>query len=159
MTYDSSEQDTLLRAFSALLRQVTRDGGTKRQAGLKPPWYVDESHEAAIFSHLSKWKHGELEDPDSGAHPLVHLAWRALAIAWQESHGQVPPYEFDADSISVSWGLPEGLPHLALGMDEEEVDDQPDQEPERKEPYWTSPVTDKLPDKIREWLMRVRVIS
>lgn len=39
-----------------------------------------------MFSHLSHWKHGELVDPDSLAHPLVHLAWRALAIAWQETH-------------------------------------------------------------------------
>jgi len=30
-------------------------------------------------------------DPDSRAHPLVHLAWRALAIAYQETEGRVDP--------------------------------------------------------------------
>ena len=68
-----------------MLRSATADGGRKRSAGLKPSWKIDESHEAAIFSHLNKWKHGEQIDPDSGQHPLVHLAWRALAIAYQET--------------------------------------------------------------------------
>lgn len=79
------EQTEILDTFLGMLRSVTADGGRKRAAGLKPSWKVDTSHEAAIFSHLNKWKHGEKVDPDSGAHPLVHLAWRALAIAWQES--------------------------------------------------------------------------
>lgn len=152
--YDPTEQETLLRAFSGLLSQVTKDGGTKRQAGLKPPWYEDSSHEAAIFSHLNKWKHGELVDPDSGAHPLVHLAWRALAIAWQETHGKVSP------PLSIEWAE-----NLTVGKDgylsfvyEQEVDDQPDEEPEGEEPEGASPVTDKLPDEIRKWLMRVSVV-
>ena len=79
------EQQEVLQSFLDLLSGVTKDGGRKRKAGLKPSWKVDKSHEAAIFSHLNKWKHGEQADPDSGAHPLVHLAWRALAIAYQES--------------------------------------------------------------------------
>ena len=91
MTYDPTEQDALLDTFVALLKQVTRDGGRKRAAGAKPPWWKDKSHEAAMFSHLNKWKHGERTDKDSGAHPLVHLAWRALAIAYQESVGEVDP--------------------------------------------------------------------
>lgn len=90
-TYDASEQDILLDVFRTMLGDVTRDGGNKRAAGLKPPWWRDPAHEAAIFSHLNKWKHGEIADPDSGAHPLVHLAWRALAIAYQETYGRRDP--------------------------------------------------------------------
>jgi hypothetical protein len=86
MSYDPSEQDEIAGAFARMLKACTGDGGVKREAGLKPSWKVDPSHEAAIFSHLNKWKHGEVVDPDSGAHPLVHLAWRALAIAWQEEN-------------------------------------------------------------------------
>ncbi|MGH7744087.1 MAG: dATP/dGTP diphosphohydrolase domain-containing protein [Candidatus Dormibacteria bacterium] len=68
-----------------MLAMPTADGGGKRERSEKPSWKVDISHEAAMFSHLNKWKHGESVDPDSGAHPLVHLAWRALAIAARES--------------------------------------------------------------------------
>ena len=83
------EKDDLLRRFLVELEKPTRDGGRKRDRGDKPPWYEDDSHEGAVFSHLTKWKRGELVDPDSGAHPLVHAAWRLLAIACQES-GNVP---------------------------------------------------------------------
>ena len=96
--YDSSEQDQLLDVFTTMLADVTKDGGTKRAKGEKPPWWRDQSHRAAIFSHLSKREHGELIDPDSGAHPYVHLAWRALAIAYQETYGMRDPreaFEFD----------------------------------------------------------------
>lgn len=82
----TEEQRELLQIFVTLLSEVSKDGGKKRAAGTKPSWKYDGSHEAAIFSHLNKWKHGELNDPDSGVHPLVHMAWRALAIAWQETH-------------------------------------------------------------------------
>ena len=85
--YDPTEQDRVITTFTKMLREVTKDGGKKRAAGTKPPWYLDKSHEAAIFSHLDHWKHGIRIDPDSGAHPLVHLAWRALAIAHQETYG------------------------------------------------------------------------
>ena len=79
------EQIDLLNTFRTMLQAVAADGGRKRAAGLKPSWKIDPSHEAALFSHLSRWKHGEKRDPDSGVHPLIHLAWRALARAWQET--------------------------------------------------------------------------
>ena len=82
------EQADVLARFLEELRKPTGDGGVKRKQGKKPPWY-DDTHEAQIFSHLEKWKRGELVDPDSGAHPLVHAAWRCLAIACIES-GNVP---------------------------------------------------------------------
>jgi len=91
MAYDPTEQDTLMDVFTTMLRSVTRDGGRKRAKGEKPPWWRDAGHEPAIWSHINKWKHGEHKDLDSGVHPLVHLAWRALAIAYQEMYGQIDP--------------------------------------------------------------------
>jgi uncharacterized HAD superfamily protein len=85
----AAERADILDRFNSELKKATGDGSKKRKAGEKPPWYDDNSHEAAIFSHLMKWKRGEKVDPDSGAHPLVHAAWRCLAIACQES-GNVP---------------------------------------------------------------------
>lgn len=85
------ERRKVIETFTEMLKTVTGDGSKKRQAGEKPPWWKDDSHLAAIFSHLNKWYHGELVDKDSGAHPFVHLAWRALAIAYQETHGKVDP--------------------------------------------------------------------
>lgn len=87
-----TERHDILGRFAEELAKATGDGSKKRQAGEKPPWYEDGSHEGAIFSHLTKWKRGELVDPDSGAHPLVHVAWRALAIACQET-GNIPSSE------------------------------------------------------------------
>ena len=84
-----AERADVLDRFYFELSKATGDGSRKRQAGTKPPWYIDPAHEAAIFSHLTRWKKGELVDPDSGAHPLVHAAWRCLAIACRES-GNVP---------------------------------------------------------------------
>lgn len=85
----ADERADILARFTAELAKATGDGSKKRRAGTKPPWYEDDSHEAAVFSHLMKWKRGELVDPDSGGHPLVHAAWRLLAIACRES-GNVP---------------------------------------------------------------------
>lgn len=99
MSYDPKEQDIILEVFASLLRSATSDGGVKRARGEKPPWWIDPAHEPAIYSHLNKWKHGERVDKDSGAHPLVHLAWRALAIAYQETYGQVPPCETDPNYV------------------------------------------------------------
>jgi hypothetical protein len=89
--YDPAEQEVVLARFTEMLRAATRDGGAKVAAGTKRPWWGDPSHEAALFSHLNRWKHGERQDPDSGAHPLVHLAWRALALAYQETVGRSEP--------------------------------------------------------------------
>jgi hypothetical protein len=100
--YDSSEQDLLMEVFAQLLRSATKDGGAKRARGEKPPWWRDPSHEAAIFSHLNKWKHGEFADKDSGAHPFVHLAWRALAIAYQETYGKRDPKGFFLPEVKVN---------------------------------------------------------
>lgn len=91
MAYDASEQDVVMARFTSMLWAVTKDGGAKRSRKRKPPWWSDESHEAAMFSHLNKWKHNELMDKDSQQHPLVHLAWRALAIAYQETNDYVDP--------------------------------------------------------------------
>lgn len=85
----AAERADVLARFATELERATGDGSKKRQAGTKPPWYEDEAHEGAIFSHLTKWKRGEKADADSGAHPLVHLAWRALAIACRET-GNTP---------------------------------------------------------------------
>jgi hypothetical protein len=84
MTYDPSEMAEVNRLFAELLALPTHDGGAKRAAGTKVNWRFDRTHEAALFSHLNAWKHGILHDKDSGAHPLVHLAWRALALAVQD---------------------------------------------------------------------------
>ncbi len=84
----TTEQADVLMRFLDELRKPTGDGGNKRAAGSKPPWYLD-THEAQIFSHIAKWKKGETIDPDSGAHTLVHAAWRCLAIACKET-GNVP---------------------------------------------------------------------
>ena len=92
MNWDN-EKATVLNTFHNMLAAVTGDGSKKRQAGLKPPWWQDDSHEAAIFSHLHKWKRGEKVDPDSGAHPMIHAGWRCLAIGYQETYGKVDPEE------------------------------------------------------------------
>jgi hypothetical protein len=83
--YDPAEQDLINEAFSLLLREATKDGGAKRAKGEKVPWYVDRTHEPHFWNHISAWKRGETKDGDSGAHPLVHAAWRLLAIAYQEN--------------------------------------------------------------------------
>jgi hypothetical protein len=83
--YDPAEQEQILRIFADMLAVPTRDGGRKREAGTKIPWTIDPEHEDALFRHLTRWVGGEKKDPDSGAHPLIHVAWRALALAWQES--------------------------------------------------------------------------
>lgn len=102
MTDWAAERKDVLDRFEILLEAATGDGSVKRQRGEKPPWYNDDSHEAAMFSHLNKWKHGELVDPDSGSHPLVHLAWRALAIACIES-GFVPGWDISDSGLYTSY--------------------------------------------------------
>ena len=84
-----SEQHDLLERFLTELAKPTQDGANKRNRNEKPPWYVDPDHHRAAFSHYTKYLKGELVDEDSGSHPLVHMAWRLLAIACQET-GNVP---------------------------------------------------------------------
>ncbi len=84
--YDPNEQAELLHVFTEMLALPTKDGGRKREAKAKVPWQIDPGHEAGLFSHIARWKRGEITDPDSGAHPLVHAAWRCLALAYQETH-------------------------------------------------------------------------
>lgn len=84
----NDEAKDVLARFYEELKGPTGDGQGKRKNG-KPPWYIDPDHHRAMFSHYHKWLKGELVDEDSGKHPLVHMAWRALAIACQET-GNVP---------------------------------------------------------------------
>lgn len=84
-----NEQDDLIARFMEELKKPTGDGAQKRSRGEKPPWYEDDSHHGSAFSHYTKWLRGERVDPESGAHPLVHSAWRLLAIACRES-GNTP---------------------------------------------------------------------
>ena len=84
----TAEQQEILDTFRAMLEAATADGGRKREAGTKVLWKIDPDHTRGLFSHLAKWVEGEEVDADSGSHPLVHLAWRALAIAWQENQSR-----------------------------------------------------------------------
>jgi len=79
-----TEQEDVLARFMEELRKPTGDGAQKRSRQEKPPWYEDDSHHRAAFSHYTKWLAGERVDPDSGSHPLVHMSWRLLAIALKE---------------------------------------------------------------------------
>ena len=85
------EQELLMEVFETYLWAATGDGRGKRESGEKPPWWRDPDHWPAFWSHMNKWAPKELEDEDSGAHPLVHAAWRLLAIAWQEKEGRRDP--------------------------------------------------------------------
>lgn len=89
LTPGLSEQEDLLARFIAELRKPTGDGARKRARAEKPPWYLDVGHEAAMYRHLDVYEAGERFDPDSGCHPLVSVAWRALAIACKDV-GNVP---------------------------------------------------------------------
>jgi hypothetical protein len=80
------EQNEILGAFVDMLAGPTGDGAIKREAGVKPLWKIDGSHEAAAYRHLERWKGGEQVDADSGCHPLIHAAWRLLAVAYREMH-------------------------------------------------------------------------
>jgi hypothetical protein len=86
------ERQVVLETFGNMLAKVTGDGSKKRQQGEKPPWWKDGSHWPALFRHLTAFEKGEFVDADSKANTLVHLAWRALAIAYIE--------DTSADSIT-----------------------------------------------------------
>jgi hypothetical protein len=79
-----TEPEEILHEFTKMLQAPTGDGQLKRRDG-KPFWKIDTDHEEAMLRHLHRWDRGELVDEDSGAHPLVHVAWRALALAFQET--------------------------------------------------------------------------
>jgi hypothetical protein len=67
--------------FRSMILEPIADGSMKRQRGEKPPWWQDPTHKEALFSHYHNYLIGIKHDPDSGAHPLVHLAVRALMQA------------------------------------------------------------------------------
>lgn len=124
----TAEQQELLQYYLEMLSSVSKDGGRKRASGAKPSWKIDRSHEAAIFSHLNKWKHGEQQDPDSGVHPLVHLAWRALAIAWQEGQNDSDATGYkevlaDPRSLRAHLGGGCGMEHQKVGAEGVELSD------------------------------------
>ena len=84
MSYDPREMNETLATLSEMLRPVIGDGGAKRAAGTKPPWWKDDGHMPALQRHLDRYLQGELVDKDSKAHPLVHVACRALMQAGKE---------------------------------------------------------------------------
>jgi hypothetical protein len=90
--YDPAEQEVILETFCEMLRPVVEDGGRKRAAGDKVPWTADPGHADALMRHLVRYDRGEMVDGDSGAHPLVHAAFRCLALAYQDEQG--PPLEW-----------------------------------------------------------------
>lgn len=81
----------LQREFAKRLHATSADGQRKRAAGLKVPWWTDPGHAEALDRHLDRWRLGQRRDLDSGQHPLVHAAWRALALAYQETQGPTDP--------------------------------------------------------------------
>jgi hypothetical protein len=87
MAYDPKEQVEIEQAFLKLLKSATKDGAKKRKAGEKVSWKFDPGHHAAMRRHYARYVLDPLgTDDDSGAHHLVAVAWRALAIAWQDTH-------------------------------------------------------------------------
>lgn len=86
--YDAvTEQAEIEAEFLKLLREATKDGANKRRAGTKVPWKVDPTHKEALLRHFGRLlldPHGR--DSDSGAPHGVAIAWRGLALSWQELH-------------------------------------------------------------------------
>jgi len=80
----TAEQAEVLGTFNELLSGPTGDGGNKRARGEKPSWKIDTSHFGKALGHLDRYQKGEKFDKDSGCHPLVHVAWRLLAVAYQD---------------------------------------------------------------------------
>lgn len=96
------ERQDVLKRFNVELAKVTQDGSNKRQKGLKKAWWQDTTHFDRAMSHIDKYVNDELIDKDSGQHPLVHAAWRLLAIACSET-GNTPdekdPLRYDGPRL------------------------------------------------------------
>lgn len=88
MTWTDGEPTEILVTFTGMLAAATGDGAKKRQAGEKVSWKVDDGHWPAAVRHIIRWEGGEKVDADSLAHPLVHAAWRLLAVAHQETEAR-----------------------------------------------------------------------
>ena len=115
MSYDPSEQNQITQLYAEMLDACTKDGGRKRAAGEKVDWRIDPDHRRGFYSHIYKYEAGDREDEDSGAHPLVHAAWRLLATAWQETHEAEVAQMKDAErqlalreAYARMYGEPEG---------------------------------------------------
>lgn len=102
-THEAVEEvEEILNTFVGLLAVPTADGQAKRKIG-KPHWKVDPDHEAAMRRHWDRYERGETADQDNGCHPLVAVAWRALALAWQEEEQwPKPPSSAETGSTSVT---------------------------------------------------------
>lgn len=74
-----------LQEANALLAWPTVEGAKKRTGTDRPVWQEDPDHYAAMRRHLARYDAGEKFDADSGCHALVHVAWRCLALAYQET--------------------------------------------------------------------------
>jgi hypothetical protein len=86
-SYDPREQLEIEEAFLELLRAATVDGAKKRKAGKKVSWKYDQQHLNAFHRHVGRvYLDPGGVDTDSGASHWVAVAWRALALAWQETH-------------------------------------------------------------------------
>lgn len=117
----TNEQAQALGWFMYLLTEPTLDGGSKLVRGEKVPWQQDRTHLEALFSHLNKYMHGEKKDPDSGSHPMVHLAWRALAVAWQETFGEDPYVEPKVEKEEAPKISPGAVVRIPEGLSVEDV--------------------------------------
>lgn len=80
----SAETDHILEVFGIMLAGPTGDGKNKRDAGLKEHWTTDSTHLRKGLGHVEHYIGGVDSDADSGSHPLVHAAWRLLAVAYQD---------------------------------------------------------------------------
>lgn len=102
----TGEQNEILGTFVDMLAGPTGDGGNKRARGEKPSWKVDKTHLRKGLGHLNRYLGGEKVDADSGCHPLVHVAWRLLAVAYQDmaAEGLVPgnPPEVIPGQLSIA---------------------------------------------------------
>ena len=76
----NEEQFDLILRFVDVLIGPTLDGGQKRAAGQKDPWYEESlySHWAAGMRHAAK---ATQIDSDSGKPHAAHAAWRFAAVA------------------------------------------------------------------------------